>query len=286
MYGAILGDIIGSIYEHNNAGTRVFPLFSDRCFFTDDSICTVAVAESIMDGDDPAASLRKWGRRYDDPKRGYGDRFHDWLQDKTMGPYGSWGNGAAMRISPAGFLAKTPEDALDHAKIITNITHNHPESVRAASAVSLAIYMGLTGVDLMRACSMTAAYFDYPTLTDPIEEIHERNFFDVSAKGTVPPALACVFAARNWEEAIRNAIYIGGDSDTIACIAGGVAEAFFGIPPAILERGRAMLPDDMRTVMDRMYTQRPVVRAMPDWSIRKKFRSIVSHFEEEGEDQE
>ncbi len=281
MYGAILGDIIGSIYEHNNAKSRDFPLFSDTCFFTDDSICTVAVADSLLHGLDTAETLRKWGRKYNERKRGYGGRFHSWLMNDALGPYGSWGNGCAMRISPAAFLSATPEEALARAESITNVTHNHKESVRAASATTLAIYMGLTGVSLPRACGMTAAYFDYRTLVDPIEDIHARNHFDVSAKGTVPPALACVFAAKSWEEAIRNAIYIGGDSDTIACIAGAVAEAFFGIPAPILEHGRAMLPDDMRAVMDTMYAEKPGMRALLDWSTREKFEEIASRFAEE-----
>ena len=236
MIGAISGDIIGSIYEWKNIKTKQFVLFSPDCCFTDDSVLTVALAESILTGTDYASLMKSYYRRY--PDAGYGGFFHQWAQTRDARPYNSWGNGAAMRISPVGFAFPTLEEVLLRATDYTAVTHNHPEGIKGARAVAAAIFLARTGSTKDEIKRYTAANFSYD-LSLSVAEIRPRYRFDESCQGTVPQAFVCFLESTDFEDAIRNAISLGGDSDTLACITGGIAQAHYGIPSDIaVERCR------------------------------------------------
>ncbi len=253
MYGAVIGDIVGSIYEAQNRKSKDFELFGPGCTFTDDTVCTVAVAAALLDGLDPAVSLRVWGGRY--PDRGYGASFREWLRRPEMGPYRSWGTGAAMRAGPAGFLARDVDEAAALARHVTAVSHDHPEGIKGAAAVATAVRLALEGVPALELRAEIAARFGYD-LSQSVDQIRPGYRFDPSCQGTVPQALTCALEATGYEDALRNAVSIGGDSDTIACIAGAVAEALFGIPDDILARGKSYLPPEMIDVLDRLYARR------------------------------
>lgn len=253
MYGAVAGDIIGSIYEFKNHKSRAFPLFLESSFFTDDTVCTVAVAEALHDGSDPAHALKTWGTKF--PNAGYGGRFAAWLRGSDMRPYNSLGNGAAMRVSPAGFLAESLDEAIDLAIKVTAVTHDHPEGIKGAVATASAIFMGYQGEDRDVIRTFIADKFGYD-MTQSVDEIRPWYAFDETCPGSVPQALTCAFEAISYEEAIRNAISIGGDSDTVACIAGSVAEAMFGIPNDIAIEAENRLTSEMRQILCRMYRVR------------------------------
>ena len=252
MLGAVIGDIIGSVYEFKAWKSREFPLFSERSEFTDDSVCTVAVAECLLDGNDPALSLRKWCHRY--PGRGYGGNFAVWLRETEMGPYNSFGNGAAMRVSPAALLAKNLDEALQFAARVTAVTHNHPEGLKGAAAAVSAMRLALEGEAPERIRSHVAETYGYD-LSRSVDEIRPDYRFNETCQETVPEAIVCALEASSFEEAIRNAISLGGDADTLAAIAGPIAEARFGIPEDIMKKGMARLPKDMRDVLERLYAQ-------------------------------
>ncbi len=252
MYGAAIGDFVGSRFEHLDIKTRSFDLLHHDCSFTDDTVATVAVADTLMTGSDPAETMRHWCRIY--PYAGYGGMFARWVVDDTMGPYGSWGNGAAMRVSPAGFLARSASEAEAFADLVTGITHNDPEGFRGARATAWAIWAALSGWSPEDIRGAVAERYGYD-LSMPMDKIAEDYGFDVSCIGTVPPALTCALEAEDFESALRNAIALGGDADTIAAIAGGLAEAMFGIPDTILAHVRNALSTDLREVLDRMYDQ-------------------------------
>ena len=250
MLGACIGDIIGSVYEFQAWKSREFPLFSERSEFTDDSVCTVAVAECLLDGNDPALSLRKWCHRY--PGRGYGGNFAVWLRETSMGPYNSFGNGAAMRVSPAALLAGNLEEALRMADHVTAVTHNHPEGLKGAAATVTAIWLARQGVapeDIRERIQKDCGY----DLSRSVDEIRPDYRFNETCQNTVPQAIVSALEATSFEDAIRNAISLGGDADTLAAIAGPIAEVLFGIPEEIRKRGWARLPKDMRDVLERLY---------------------------------
>ncbi|PKO70919.1 MAG: hypothetical protein CVU20_09285 [Betaproteobacteria bacterium HGW-Betaproteobacteria-14] len=250
MLGAVIGDIIGSVYEFKAWKSREFPLFSERTEFTDDSVCTIAVAECLLDGNDPALSLRKWCHRY--PGRGYGGGFAAWLRQSDMEPYDSYGNGAAMRVSPAALLAKSLEEALQLADRVTRVTHNHPEGLKGAAAAVSAIRLALEGETPGSIRSHIAGTYGY-NLSRSVDEIRPDYQFNETCQETVPEAIVCALEASSFEETIRNAISLGGDADTLAAIAGPIAEARFGIPEDIMKKGMARLPKDMRDVLERLY---------------------------------
>lgn len=250
MLGACIGDIIGSVYEFQAWKSREFPLFSERSEFTDDSVCTVAVAECLLDGNDPALSLRKWCHRY--PGRGYGGNFAVWLRETSMGPYNSFGNGAAMRVSPAALLAGNLEEALRMADHVTAVTHNHPEGLKGAAATVTAIWLARQGVAPEDIRERIQEDFGYD-LSRSIDEIRPSYRFNETCQDTVPQAIVSALEATSFEDAIRNAISLGGDADTLAAIAGPIAEVLFGIPEEIRKRGWARLPKDMRDVLERLY---------------------------------
>ncbi len=248
MLGAITGDIVGSIYEHSNIKTKEFPFFGDRCTFTDDSVCTVAVADCLMAGGDFADYLRRYVLRH--PRRGYGGMFQRWATAWESAPYNSWGNGSAMRVSPVAHVARDERDALDLADQSSSVTHNHPDAVAGAQAVTLAMWMAKEGADAMTIRQDIGDRFDYD-LSRTVDEIRPSYAFDVSSAGTVPQAITCALEATDYEDAVRNAVSIGGDTDTIACITGGIAEVMFGLPGVIAEISRSYLTDDLVEVVDR-----------------------------------
>jgi ADP-ribosyl-[dinitrogen reductase] hydrolase len=252
MLGAIIGDIVGSVYEFNNYRAKDFnPFFHPECFFTDDSVCTAAVAESLTRHIDPAVSLREWGRRYWE-NGGWGMRFAQWLGSDDEGPYNSFGNGAGMRVSPAGFLARTLDEALWLSDRVTEVTHNHPEGMKGAQATAAAIFMARTGIPAKKIREEIVARFGYD-LSLSVDEIRPVYRYNERAQDTVPQALTCALEASDFEDAIRNAISIGGDSDTIAAIAGGVAEALFGIPERMAKMAWLKLPEDIQAVLTDLY---------------------------------
>jgi ADP-ribosylglycohydrolase len=246
MLGAIVGDIVGSIYEFDNIKTVKFPLFSDTCFFTDDTVLTVALAEAILTGKNYASLMRAYYHRY--PDAGYGGRFHAWARGEVTGPYNSWGNGAAMRISPVGYAFDTLETVLEKAEEYTLITHDHPEGVKGAQATAAAVYLARTGASREEIRRYITGTFGYD-LSRSCDEIRPNYTFDESCQGTVPQAIAAFLGSTDFESAIRLAVSLGGDSDTLACIAGGIAEAFYGsVPPYIAWRALDFLDEPLRQV--------------------------------------
>ena len=254
MLGAITGDIIGSWYEFRNYKAKDFePLFHRSAKFTDDTVCTVAVADALVNGLNPAATLQRWGRAYWS-NGGWGQRFNLWLAEDEPQPYNSWGNGAAMRVGAAGLLSTSLESALALATRVTVITHNHPEGLKAAQATAVAIWLARQreGPDQIRQA--LTQRFGY-RLDMTVDEIRPSYKFTEASHDSVPQALVCALEATNFEDAMRNAVSIGGDSDTIAAIAGSVAEARFGIPDEIAAKTWSYLPRDMRVVLTALYQQ-------------------------------
>lgn len=297
MLGAIVGDIVGSVYEFHNIKTKDFPLFRDDCFFTDDTVMTCAVAEAIMNGgerDDFIDAMKKYGRMY--AEVGYGGRFKAWLESDTREPYNSFGNGSAMRVSPCawvmdcGFCARTgmwPENGRAGAKLSAEVTHNHPEGIKGAVATAAAIFMN--------RFNFGGYYHDYgkPINDDPVEckrqlkELIEKEYgynlsrtldeirptytFKVSCQGSVPEAIIAFLESTDFEDAIRNAISIGGDSDTLAAITGSIAEAAYGIPDWIKEKAYSYLDDPLRDVLRRW--RRFIAEKN---RIRKEFHTMIT----------
>ncbi|KPK43530.1 MAG: hypothetical protein AMK74_06720 [Nitrospira bacterium SM23_35] len=257
MIGAIAGDIIGSVYEHFPVKTKDFPLFDTRCCFTDDSVLTVAVADSILTGRSYLESVREIGRRY--PGAGYGGSFIRWLHSHDPQPYNSWGNGSAMRVSPVGFAFNTEVDVLDQAEKTAEISHNHPEGIKGAQATALAVFLARTTRDKEEIRRQIIQRFRYD-LDRKVDDIRPTYQFDISCQGTVPEAIIAFLDSQSYEDAIRNAISLGGDSDTLACITGGIAEAFYGtIPSHIQTKVKDILTPDLWDTTEnfcRKYTEK------------------------------
>ena len=232
MIGAIAGDIIGSIYEGRPLKSKAFPLFSAGCRFTDDTVLTIAVADAIVTGAGYKERLLSYGRQY--PRAGYGGAFIRWLKQGDPQPYNSWGNGAAMRVSPVGFAFETEEAVLAQAQKTAAVSHNHPEGIKGAQAVALAVFLARTRHDKKAIRSRISQRFGY-NLDRTVDSIRPDYCFDVSCQGSVPEAIVAFLDADSWEDAVRNAVSLGGDSDTQACIAGAIAEAYYGpVPDDIL----------------------------------------------------
>lgn len=255
MLGAIIGDIVGSVYEFNNIHHKDFePLFHPRSKFTDDTVCTVAIADCLLNAKDPSATLREWCERYWS-NGGWGKQFARWLAKGSSEPYGSFGNGSAMRVSPAAWLAKDYVHAMALAREVTVITHDHLEGIKGAQATASAIYWAKNGSPLTQIRQNVTSYFGYD-LTRSVDEIRQNNPHSEACQDTVPEAITCVVEAESFEDAIRNAISIGGDSDTIAAIAGSIAEAAFGIPEEIKATALSFLPEAMAGVVNQFYGQK------------------------------
>lgn len=257
MRGAIVGDIVGSVYEFNNCCDKNFsPFFHPEAKITDDTVCTVAVADILLNKKDPATTLRDWCLRYE-YIGGWGARFGQWFRREPLKPYGSFGNGAAMRVSPAAFLAKSEAQALEWAEVVTVITHDHPEGIKGAKATTMAIYRALQGEKPGAIRAAVSATYGYD-LSPSVDQIRPNYRYNESCQGCVPQAITCALEASGFEDAIRNAISIGGDSDTIAAIAGGIAEARFGVPDSHLELARHRLPEEMNSLLAAMYERRRI----------------------------
>lgn len=248
--GAIVGDVVGSRYEWHNVKTKDFPLFGAGCRPTDDSVMTLAVGEALLEhrrtGGDlerlAVEKMQEWGRRH--PNAGYGGAFRRWLVSDRPKPYYSWGNGAAMRVSLCGWFASTLDEAHGFSDAVTRVTHDHPEGLAGARVTAGSVFLARTGAskdEIRKYVESTYRKIDFT-----LDEIRPSYEFDVSCQGSVPQALAAFFEAEDFEDAIRNAISIGGDSDTIGAITGAVAGAFWGVPGAIRSQVETLLPADMK----------------------------------------
>jgi ADP-ribosylglycohydrolase len=249
MLGAIAGDVIGSVYEANPVKHPDFPLFPPGARFTDDTVLTMATADALMGDGDYAAAYRRFGRAF--PHAGYGGTFYRWLFTDGAGPYGSWGNGAAMRVSPVGFALGDVESVLEEAARSAAVTHDHPEGIKGAQATALAVFLARQGLDRDSLRDEIQGRFGYD-LGRSIAAIRPHYHFDVSCQGSVPESLIAFLESRDFEGAVRNAVSLGGDADTMACIAGAVAEAFYGgVPAAIAAETRLRLPKRFLQVLGR-----------------------------------
>ena len=253
--GAIIGDIVGSIYEFDNIKTKVFPLYNKCCFLTDDSIMTLAIANALLEckgdysrlGDATIWQMRDWGRRY--PDAGYGGSFNRWLRSADPKPYNSFGNGAAMRVSAVAYVAKSIAEVKTLAKAVTEVTHNHTEGLKGAEATAVAAYMALHESKKEEIFAVIDA--EYYPMNFTLDEIRVDYEFNETCQETVPQALKAFFEAKGFEDAIRNAISIGGDSDTLAAITGAVAGAYYGVPEDIQEQAIAYMDEAQRNVYQR-----------------------------------
>ncbi len=252
MLGAIIGDIVGSIYEWNNHRSKDFELFSEDCFFTDDTIMTLAVAKALIESKDDLSKLgyntikymQEIGRNY--PDSGYGGNFYHFIFSDNPFPYNSFGNGAAMRVSACGLVSRSIEEAKLLSKKVTEISHNHPEGIKGAEAVSISIYLAKNGKSIDEIKKYI--YDNYYKIEFTLDEIRETYTFNETCQNTVPEALEAFFESTSFEDAIRNAISIGGDSDTLAAITGSIAEAYYGIPTKIKEKALTYLDDRLLNI--------------------------------------
>ena len=256
MYGAILGDMIGAPYEFDRGNkTKDFELFNDKVGFTDDTVMTIAVAEALMDSagkDDVEVkkalinSMQKWGRKY--PNAGYGQRFFRWLGKENPEPYNSWGNGSAMRVSSVGWLCATTTETRKYARLTAEVTHNHPEGIKGAEAIATAIIMARNceSKEDIRDCMIYEFGYD---LSRTCDEIRPDYHHVESCQETVPEAITAFLEGENFEDVIRTAVSLGGDCDTLTCIAGSLAEAYYGVPDELKEECCKRLPIDMLDVL-------------------------------------
>ena len=257
MLGAILGDIVGSPFEfdHNNYKHKDFPLLSERSHFTDDTVMTVAVARGLMAGQGNAQKtfaevqheMQYWGRKY--PDAGYGGMFGQWLYAEHPQPYGSFGNGSAMRVSAAGWLFDTLDKTLEMAKVTAEITHNHPEGIKGAQATAAAIFLARTGHSKPEIRQYVEQTFGYD-LSRTCDEIRPGYRHVETCQQTVPEAIVAFLESTGFEDALRNAVSLGGDSDTLACITGGIAEAFYGMPQELRTETLKRLPEEMQDTFE------------------------------------
>ncbi len=250
MIGAIIGDIVGSRFEFaNHRRYDDFKLFTPLCDFTDDSVLTVATAKVLLDGGSYADVYRAFARRY--PGRGYGGMFSRWIDDTAMGPYNSFGNGSAMRVSPVGFAFGDLPATLAEAKRSAEVTHNHPEGIKGAQALAQAIFMARKGESKESIRQAIAASFGYD-FSRSIAQIRRVNQFDETCQGSLPEALTCFFESQDFEDCLGLSVSIGGDTDTIACMAGGLAQAYYkAIPDWIVEKARGYLPEEFKEIVER-----------------------------------
>ncbi|MDO4807081.1 MAG: ADP-ribosylglycohydrolase family protein [Coriobacteriales bacterium] len=264
MYGAILGDMIGAPYEFDRGKkTKDFPLFVDESQFTDDTVMTIAVADALL-GVSPqmpdnqirksiADSLQRWGQAY--PDAGYGARFIEWLWDASQEPYGSFGNGSAMRVSAAGWLYTTIGETRRTARLTAEVTHNHPEGIKGAEATASAIFLARTGRSKDQIRDYVVSEFGYD-LSRSCDQIRPSYYHVESCQQTVPEAITAFLEGDGFEDVIRTAVSLGGDCDTLTCISGSIAEAFYGVPDQMVAECRSRLPKDILLVLDRFMARR------------------------------
>lgn len=246
MLGAIAGDIIGSVHEFTRTKTTDFELFDEDCRFTDDTVLAVAVADCLLHGSDYATTFKQYVRVY--PGAGYGLRFFEWALSPGSHPYDSWGNGSAMRVAAVGHAFDTLEQVRAGARRSAEVTHNHPEGIRGAEATAVAVFLARTGRSKPDIRDTIESLFGYD-LHQHLDEIRPDYVFTESCRETVPPAIIAFLESTGYEDAIRKAVSLGGDADTLACITGGIAEAFYGgVPGPITERALALLDDRLRRV--------------------------------------
>jgi ADP-ribosylglycohydrolase len=250
MLGAIAGDMIGSFFEHHNIKREDFQLFFSRLSqFTDDTVLTCAIADALLTGTPYSDKLREYYNLY--PVRGYGGNFRQWAQAGESKPYNSYGNGSAMRVSPVAYAFNDLDTVLEAAKRSAEPTHNHPEGIKGAQSVAGAIFMARQGASKAEIKSFVEERFGYNLELDH-EELKKSYTFDVTCQGSVPQAIFCFLISSGFEDAIRKAVSIGGDSDTIACITGSIAEAFYkGVPPEIEKEVMARLDDRLRGIVEK-----------------------------------
>ena len=256
MIGAVIGDIVGSVYEWNNIKTKEFPLFRDKCFFTDDTVMTIAVAEGLMNGgekDDFIDAMKKYGRMY--PDAGYGGRFGSWLFSEDREPYHSWGNGSAMRTAAVGWWFDSLEETQAMAALAAGVTHDHPEGIKGAVSAAAAIFLARTGHGRAEIKEYVERKFGYD-LSQTLDEIRPGYRFSERCQDTVPQAMIAFLESTDFEDAIRNAISLGGDSDTLAAITGGIAEAAYGVPRELKDKAWEYLTEPLREVLRRWQKER------------------------------
>ena len=256
MYGAILGDIIGSPYEFDMGDkAKNFPLFSEDSYFTDDTVMTIAVAEAFLDASDDEdeirqrliQSMQKWGHRY--PGAGYGARFICWLALKDATPYNSFGNGSAMRVSSVAWLYDDLDTVRRMARLSAEVTHNHPEGIKGAEATAAAIFLARTGSSKAEIKAYIENEFHY-NLSRTCDEIRPTYYHVESCQETVPEAITAFLEGESFEDVIRTAVSLGGDCDTLTCIAGSIAEGYYGVPENLKQECQKRLSDDLRLVLD------------------------------------
>lgn len=250
MLGAIIGDIIGSRFEFNNTHSIDFELFTPECDFTDDTVCTIAVADALLKGIPFGDSLHSWCRRYPYPKGAYGGSFTRWIHDDNPRPYHSFGNGSAMRVSPCGWISRDREIVLRKACESAECTHNHPEGIKGALCVADCMYHARTGNGMSRLIDLATKEYGY-NLEMTCDSIRKTNSFNETCQVTVPQAIVCFLESTDFESAIRLAVSIGGDSDTIAAITGSIAEAYYGIPEHIKNSAFEYLPGEFLSIVHR-----------------------------------
>ncbi|MGN0977343.1 MAG: ADP-ribosylglycohydrolase family protein [Faecousia sp.] len=262
MYGAILGDIIGSPYEYNRGSkTKDFPLFSELSVFTDDTVMTLAVAEAFLDStpEESTETIRKrlirYMQYYGDqfPNAGYGYQFRCWLQDWKPQPYNSYGNGSAMRVSSAAWLYDGLDTVRAMARLSAEVTHNHPEGIKGAEATASAIYLARTGSTKAEIKAYIQQNFRYD-LSRTCDEIRPGYRHEESCQKTVPEAITAFLEGSSFEDVIRTAVSLGGDCDTLTCIAGSIAEGFYGVPEALKAECKARLPESLLSILERFDT--------------------------------
>jgi ADP-ribosylglycohydrolase len=248
VIGAIAGDIIGSVFEWHNVKTVDFDLFCRKSTFTDDSVLTLATMDALVNQKNYAEAYHEFGRKY--PDKGYGGHFRSWIKSENPQPYNSWGNGSAMRVSPVGWYGNSLDEVMAEAKKSAEVTHNHPEGIKGAQSTAAAVYMARTGKTKDEIKKFLTDTFHYD-LDRKLDDIRPGYKFDVSCQGSVPEAIIAFLESTDFENAVRLAVSIGGDSDTIACITGGIAEAYYGaIPGHIIEKVLRILPEELLKIVE------------------------------------
>jgi ADP-ribosylglycohydrolase len=253
LMGAIAGDVIGSRFEFHPHRSTDFELFTSQCRFTDDTLLTIAVADALLHDLNYAETIQQYGRRF--PNAGFGGFFRRWLHSEDPQPYNSFGNGSAMRVSPVGWAFNSVEDVLKEAERSAAITHNHPLGIQGAQAVALAIFLARTGSSKQHLKKEISQRFDY-NLDQTLDEIRPHYTFDETCQGSVPQSIIAFLESNSLDDAIRKAVSLGGDADTQACIAGSIAEAFYGraneaMQKEILRR----LPPDFVVILEEFTTR-------------------------------